>query len=76
MIKKAITAAKGTTAPIQLLMQRGDRFETVTVNYHDGLRWPWLERATPGTAPNGLDRLLAPRRAVPAVKVQGKAKRK
>ena len=76
VIKKAITAAKGTTAPIQLLMQRGDRFETVTVNYHDGLRWPWLERATPGTAPNGLDRLLAPRRALPAVKVQGKAKRK
>ncbi len=76
VIKKAITAAKGSTAPIQLLMQRGDRFETVAVNYHDGLRWPWLERATPGTAPNGLDRLLAPRRALPAVKVQGKAKRK
>ncbi len=76
VIKKAITAAKGGTAPIQLLMQRGDRFETVAINYHDGLRWPWLERATPGTAPTGLDLLLAPRRAMPAVKAKGKVMRK
>jgi hypothetical protein len=34
---------------------------TVQVQYHDGLRWPWLERAAPGTAPTGIDKLLAPR---------------
>jgi hypothetical protein len=31
----------------------------VSIDYHDGLRWPWLERAAPGTAPTGLDILLA-----------------
>jgi predicted metalloprotease with PDZ domain len=61
-IKRAITAAKGTSAPIELLVQRGDKFMTVSIPYHDGLRWPWLERATPGTEPVGLDLLLTPRR--------------
>ncbi|MEO7247986.1 MAG: peptidase M61 [Novosphingobium sp.] len=76
VIKKAITAAKGGLAPIQLLIQRGDRFETLGVNYHDGLRWPWLERAVPGKEPNGLDLLLAPHRPIPVVMAKSKAKRK
>ncbi|HEY6816452.1 MAG TPA: peptidase M61 [Croceibacterium sp.] len=58
-IKAAITAAKGGTAPIELLVKRGDRYLTVPVAYHDGLRWPWLEPA--GEGEQGLDRLLAPR---------------
>jgi predicted metalloprotease with PDZ domain len=61
-IRKAITAAKGTTTPIELLTQRGDRFATIMLDYHDGLRWPWLERTTVGKAPAGLDLLLSPRR--------------
>ncbi|MBT0667710.1 M61 family metallopeptidase [Novosphingobium profundi] len=60
-IKDAITAAKTGNAdagkPIELLVKRGDRFETVKVDYHQGLRWPWLESTTPGKA-NGFDRLL------------------
>ncbi|MFM9935819.1 MAG: M61 family metallopeptidase [Novosphingobium sp.] len=65
-IKAAITAAKGTTdkgagRPIELLVKRDDQYRTVQVSYHDGLRWPWLERAAPGKTPTGLDRLLAPR---------------
>ncbi len=60
-IKDAITAAK-TGAPLELLIQRGTRFQTVAIDYKGGLRWPWLERAAPGNAPTGLDRLLAPRR--------------
>ncbi len=60
-LKAAITAAKGG-APLELLIQRGERFLTVPINYRGGLRWPWLERAAPGTEPTGLDRLLAPRR--------------
>ncbi len=69
-IKAAITAAKGTTAPIELIVKRDDTVRTVQVSYHDGLRWPWLERAAPGTAPTGLDKLLAPRSlaAKPAAK--------
>ena len=59
-IKAAITAAK-SGKPIELLIQRGDRFQTIAVNYRDGLRWPWLERATTkGIA--GLDTLLQARR--------------
>ncbi|MGH6787550.1 MAG: M61 family metallopeptidase [Novosphingobium sp.] len=65
-LKKAVTAAKDG-APLELLVQRGDRFQTVKLNYRGGLRYPWLERAAPGTAPTGLDLLLQPRRPVPAV---------
>ncbi|HZU63145.1 MAG TPA: peptidase M61 [Novosphingobium sp.] len=61
-LKKAITAAKGSDKPIELTVQRGDKVQTIAIPYHDGLRWPWLERAAPGKAPTGLDQLLAPRR--------------
>ncbi|MBX9663290.1 peptidase M61 [Novosphingobium sp.] len=69
-IKAAITAAKGTSAPIELIVKRDDVVRTVQVQYHEGLRWPWLERAAPGTMPTGLDKLLAPRAlaAKPAAK--------
>lgn len=60
-MREAITAAKGSREPIQLLLQRGDRFVTVPVDYHDGLRYPWLERG-PGKGVAGIDQLLAPRR--------------
>jgi predicted metalloprotease with PDZ domain len=60
-IKDAITAAKGGKTPIQLLVRRGDVFRTVALDYHDGLRFPWLEPT--GDGEQGLDRLLAPRRS-------------
>jgi predicted metalloprotease with PDZ domain len=66
-LKAAITAAKTGNAaaghPIELLAKRGDSYVTLSISYADGLRWPWLERAAPGTAPTGLDKLLAPRSA-------------
>ncbi len=66
-LKAAITAAKNG-GPIELLVQRGTRFQTVTVNYSGGLRWPWLERAAPGKLPTGLDLLLSPKRPMPKSK--------
>ena len=63
VLKQAITAAKGTAKPIELLIRRGERFFTVPVPYYGGLRYPWLERATSAKEPAGLDQLLAPRRA-------------
>ena len=63
-LKAAITAAK-TGAPVVLLIQRGDRFESRSIDYRGGLRWPWLERAAAGKAPTGLDLLLTPKRALP-----------
>ncbi|WP_225207036.1 M61 family metallopeptidase [Novosphingobium huizhouense] len=59
-LKAAVTAAKGAAAPIALVVKRDDQVFPVALDYHDGLRWPWLER-TGDVAPNGLDRLLAPR---------------
>jgi predicted metalloprotease with PDZ domain len=59
VIKDAVTAAKATKMPIDLLVKRGDRFTTVPVDYHGGLRYPWIEPAGQGEQP--LDRLLAPR---------------
>jgi predicted metalloprotease with PDZ domain len=61
VLKAAITAAKGG-APIELLVQRGSRFQTVKIDYRGGLRWPWLERAVPAGQLAGLDALFAPRR--------------
>jgi predicted metalloprotease with PDZ domain len=58
-LKDAITAAKNDKAPIQLLIKRGERYMTVSVNYHGGLRYPHLARI-PGS-PALLDNLLAPR---------------
>jgi predicted metalloprotease with PDZ domain len=58
---RAIANAKGRKEPLRLVVQRGERVETVSVDYHGGMRWPWLEPASAGKA-SGLDRLLSPRR--------------
>ena len=55
--KRVITAAKGGTAPIALLIQQGDRFRTVDIAYAGGLRYPHLERT--GTGPSSFDALYA-----------------
>jgi len=58
LFRRAIAAAKGSREPIRLLIKRGDRYREVALDYHDGLRYPALERV--GTGPSGLDALLAP----------------
>nr|WP_287397967.1 peptidase M61 [Brevundimonas sp.] len=60
VLRDAVTAAKGTDAPLELLIKSGDRFRTVAFDYHDGLRYPRLERIE-GT-PDRLSDILAPRR--------------
>ena len=60
-LRQAITEARSSVRPIELLVKRGDRFLTVPIAYGGGLRWPWLERVGKAAAP--LDLLLAPRRA-------------
>lgn len=59
-LKDAITEAKSDQAPIQLLIKRNDAFSTVSIAYHDGLRYPHLERVE-GT-PALLDALIAARK--------------
>jgi len=57
MLKDAITAAKGGEAPITLLVKKNDAYHTISIPYHDGLRYPHLERVQ-GT-PALLDELIA-----------------
>ncbi len=60
VLRDAVTAAKGTSAPLSLLLKNGDRYRTVAFDYHDGLRYPRLERI-PGT-PDRIGDILSPRR--------------
>ena len=59
-LKEAVTAAKGGKAPIELLVKTGERYRTVPIAYHDGLRYPRFERIA-GT-PARLDDILAARK--------------
>ena len=61
-IKAAITAAKGAGKAMELLVKRDDKYMTITLDYHDGLRWPWLEKT--GEGPDWFDRLFAAKRAL------------
>jgi predicted metalloprotease with PDZ domain len=59
VLKDAIRAAHGTQAPIELIVKIGDRYLVANVDYHDGLRYPHLERDT--AEPARLDEILAAR---------------
>jgi predicted metalloprotease with PDZ domain len=67
-LKAAIIAAKGGSKSIELLIKRGDRFQTVPVAWNGGLRYPWLERVPGSRGQAGLDVLLSPRRTSGQVK--------
>jgi predicted metalloprotease with PDZ domain len=56
----AVKRAKGTSEPIELLVRNEDRFRTVRLDYHEGLRYPHLERDA--SQPARLDDILAPRK--------------
>ncbi len=58
-LKEVIKAAQHSTATTSLLVREGDRFRTVTIDYHDGLRYPHVERDP--DQPALLDAILAPR---------------
>jgi predicted metalloprotease with PDZ domain len=60
VLKDAIAAAKGSNAPIQLLLKYQGGLKTVPVDYHDGLQYPHLVRVT-GT-PDYLSQIIATRK--------------
>ena len=43
VLDEAVTAAK-TGAPIELMLRDFDIYRTVKLDYHDGLRYPHLQR--------------------------------
>ncbi len=58
VLRAAIKAAQGNTAPVELLVENGQFFQTYSVSYHDGDRNPHLERAS--GQPDLLDEMLTP----------------
>jgi len=59
VLKDAVRQAKGAAAPIELLVRENDSYRTVKIDYHDGPRYPRLERI-PGAAVPPLDAILTP----------------
>ena len=60
VLKAAVTAAKGGTAPIRLTVKTESLVRDVNVTWYGGLRYPRFDKAA--GAPDGpLDKLLAPR---------------
>ncbi|MGH8033230.1 MAG: M61 family metallopeptidase [Luteimonas sp.] len=43
-LSDAIKAAQGSKTPIKLIVKDFDRYRTINIDYHDGLRYPHLER--------------------------------
>ncbi len=58
VLRALLVAAEKTTVPMHLLFKRGDKFQTITIDYHGGLRYPHLGRVE-GT-PDRLDAIFAP----------------
>jgi predicted metalloprotease with PDZ domain len=58
-LKETIKSAKNSKAAMEMLVKTGDRYRMVRMDYHDGLRYPRLERN--GSAPTMLDAILTPK---------------
>ena len=58
LLGDAITGAKTSSAPIELIVVNTGYYKVVKLDYHDGLRFPHLERVQ-GT-PDRLDEILKP----------------
>jgi predicted metalloprotease with PDZ domain len=59
-LKEAITeAAQGSKPPVELLVNNADYFQTFKLDYHDGPRYPHLERDS--SRPDLLSEILKPR---------------
>ncbi len=57
-LRQAIRDAKGSSEPIRLIVQADSFVSNVEIDYHDGERYPWLERVD-GT-PAYLDDITSP----------------
>ena len=69
-LREAKGGAKGDQAPIELLIENTDYYKTYSVDYHDGLRYPHLERDP--AHPDLLGMNIAPHVAAPAHPAAGK----
>ena len=60
VLKNAVTEARGTKMPIELILKNGDRFRVARIEYYGGLRYPHLERDP--SVPARFDDIVAPRK--------------
>jgi predicted metalloprotease with PDZ domain len=60
LLGDAIRVAKGGKEPIELIVRTGDRYWVTHLDYHDGARYPHLERDP--AVPARLDEIFAPRK--------------
>ena len=58
-LRDAVRAAKGTSEPIDLLVQNASVYKTYRLDYHDGERYPHLARDT--SRPDLLEQIIHPR---------------
>jgi predicted metalloprotease with PDZ domain len=66
-LKDALKAARADPKlPTELLVRSADTFRTIRLDYHDGLRYPHLERIE--KTPDLLSSIMKPRLPVPTVK--------
>jgi predicted metalloprotease with PDZ domain len=65
-LREAIRSAKGNTEPIHLIVQSDTYVSTAQIDYHDGERYPALERAD--GASDYLDDITKPRTQLEPVK--------
>jgi len=65
LLGDAIRDVKGNTSPIELIVVNTGTYRVVGIDYHDGLRYPHLERVE-GT-PDRLDDILKPMTEAPKV---------
>ena len=63
LLNDAITAAKGNQDPIQLIVVNTGVYRIVGLDYHDGLRYPHLQKVD--GSPDYLDEILKPMTTAP-----------
>jgi predicted metalloprotease with PDZ domain len=63
LLRAAVKSAASNTAPLQLLVRNDDYFKTCDLDYHEGEKYPCLER-DPGK-PDLLDDILKPLTTAP-----------
>jgi predicted metalloprotease with PDZ domain len=58
-MRAALAAGKGKSDPLELIVENGDFMKVYKLDYHDGERWPILERDS--SKPDVLTQILSPK---------------
>jgi predicted metalloprotease with PDZ domain len=66
LLRAAIREAKGTSQPIEMILENTGFYKVVKIDYHDGEKYPHLVRE--GSGPALLDQILKPRAIHPQTK--------